>query len=92
MDFGFSCNNSSDWRLENMPLPATKASWEADSETCWRLRVGKSLDLESTPSFRDLTIDKDCQKVSYETWEEEVDEMGLIVAMAGSLPVDDIAK
>jgi hypothetical protein len=91
MGLGFTCDDPSSWHFENMPVPATKVSWEACDELCWKSCVGKSLNPESTPSFGDLITDQDTQGGANSAWEETMDEMGLIVAMTARLPMDNIA-
>jgi hypothetical protein len=92
MDIGFACDGPTDWCLERMPLPANKASWEADSESAWRNTLGRSVGSTDSPSFGALFRSKNPPRGTEDLWEEELDEMGLIVAMAGCLYAETISK
>ncbi|KAH6898079.1 hypothetical protein B0T10DRAFT_543111 [Thelonectria olida] len=83
MNFGLSC----DWQVQDMPLPASKVLWEARDDLSWERSLSSTCDRARGPSFGDLLGARNSNgildKVSH--WEEGVDEMGLICAMAGRL-------
>ncbi|KAJ9605418.1 hypothetical protein H2200_010075 [Cladophialophora chaetospira] len=81
-DYGRLCDGPSECRIEDLPLPAPKSVWEAEDERSWKESLVVLDDLSSTPTFQDLvgdTIPTDSP------WQEEMDEMGLIVKMAAHL-------
>jgi hypothetical protein len=79
MEYGLPCSDASDWRIEALPVPAAKVSWEADGEDVWR---GSFCSRSRGLVFGDL-LDEGCELI--EEWEEGVDEFGVVVGMARGL-------
>lgn len=92
MDFGFGCDRPEDWRLLDMPVPAKRGVWDAGREVCWRGRAREGEGVEGVEGmllFKDL---RDPRIPAIDTWEEDLDEFGLIVAMVARLPLTEVAK
>jgi hypothetical protein len=90
VDFGIACDRPSDWQLEEVPLPASKAAWEARDKKEWRSAVGVDLERGTEPvlTFGDLvSVCEGKVKRRIEEWQEGVDELGLLVGFASSLKV-----
>ena len=85
MDIGFSCDGPTDWRLQALPLPASKVVWDADTEAAWLSAIGGHANLNRRTLFGDLFDKKRVADHRAGVWEDSVDELGLIVGMAGSL-------
>lgn len=108
MDIGFACDKPTDWCIENMPLPATKRTWEAGREDFWNAALRGSTgggvvdalnaSIANQPSapllFQDMIFRNGLYDVQQRCviddsdacdWEEGLDEMGMIVALAGML-------
>jgi hypothetical protein len=89
MDFGIDCNQSDDWRLEDMLLPGLKTSWEARNETAWRRTLVRRGNNTALPGLRfGLLLSEGTNsdlQASIDTWLEGVDELGLVVSMASRI-------
>lgn len=83
MDFGLACDRPSDWHMDDLPLPAPKASWAARDEVSWRESLDDTQPAPHNPTFGDLCTGRYMGLI--ERWQEASDEMGLIVAMASHL-------
>ncbi|KAI5458184.1 hypothetical protein BGZ63DRAFT_59611 [Mariannaea sp. PMI_226] len=86
MDIGFGCNRPTDWRIEALPRPATKVSWDAGDHLSWERTVRDAPQHSQSPSH--FIGDPNLPEKTESLWGEALDEMGLIVAMAAELQLD----
>ncbi|KAH7009221.1 uncharacterized protein B0I36DRAFT_342598 [Microdochium trichocladiopsis] len=81
MDIGLACH----WPIERVPLPATKALWEADSEAAWMSVFRVTEGAGDRLMFGDLLVAPGHHRQRAEAWEEEADDLGFIIALASRL-------
>lgn len=84
VDFGIDCTQPTDWHFEHLPLPAGKVIWEARDPRAWtNVMTTVANDNMRTLTFGDLMdIDGSDKRDLLDTWQGEVDELGLVVSMA----------
>ncbi|KAH8888047.1 hypothetical protein GQ53DRAFT_265514 [Thozetella sp. PMI_491] len=90
MDIGWDCTGPTDWRIQALPVPAPKAVWDADNEPSWTIAIASSHSPKEAILFGDIIGHQCLPNPQRDIWEEGVDEMGLIVGMAGGLYSDMI--
>ncbi|EHK18907.1 uncharacterized protein TRIVIDRAFT_44263 [Trichoderma virens Gv29-8] len=81
MEFGLPCNSPQDWNIDDMPLPASKASWGAQNTTDWT-KFTKVLPPYKQLKWRDLLSPAASNDCPVEEWKESSDELGMVVTMA----------
>ncbi|EGR45461.1 uncharacterized protein TRIREDRAFT_111059 [Trichoderma reesei QM6a] len=84
MEIGLPCNSPLDWDTEGMLLPASKASWSAQSVDDWKRRTS-TLSSYKQLKWKDLLASTSLEDCPVEEWRESSDEMGLLVTMAMTL-------
>ncbi|KAK1244457.1 hypothetical protein MKX07_003256 [Trichoderma sp. CBMAI-0711] len=84
MEIGLPCNSPLDWDTEGMLLPASKASWSAQSVDDWKRRTS-TLSPYKQLKWKDLLASTSLEDCPVEEWRESSDEMGLLVTMAMTL-------
>ncbi|KAL6693450.1 hypothetical protein J3F84DRAFT_79558 [Trichoderma pleuroticola] len=89
-DCGISCDGPKDWRLEEIPLPASKMAWEATNEIEWEAASRISVTPSTVLRFGDLFGTEGYHPNSgtaheIEAWLEGVDELGLITSISSTL-------
>ncbi|UKZ82413.1 hypothetical protein TrVFT333_010201 [Trichoderma virens FT-333] len=81
MEFGLPCNSPQDWNIDDMPLPASKASWGAQNTTDWT-KFTKVLPPYKQLKWRALLSPAASNDCPVEEWKESSDELGMVVTMA----------
>lgn len=87
---GISCDGPKDWRLEEIPLPASKMAWEATNEIAWEAASRISMAPSTVLRFGDLIGTEGYHPNSgtahrIKAWLEGVDELGLITSISSTL-------
>lgn len=87
---GISCDGPNDWRLEEIPLLASKAAWEATNEIAWEAASRISVVPSTVLRYGDLIGTEGYHPNSgtahqIETWLEGADELGLITSISSTL-------
>lgn len=86
MEFGLACDDPEDWSLNDMPLPASKALWEARDRAAWEKAVASNGASTSVIEFHHLALmDNEDLRSKIEMWQEGADELGLLTSMASIL-------
>ncbi|KAK5991200.1 hypothetical protein PT974_09478 [Cladobotryum mycophilum] len=86
MDIGLPCDSPSDWKMDDLPVPATKGLWSAGDAANWA-RSSSTPYLPRQLKLGDLLPSNRLPQLPIETWKESTDEMGLLVAMAMDLRI-----
>ncbi|KAM6476692.1 hypothetical protein HDV62DRAFT_402619 [Trichoderma sp. SZMC 28011] len=87
---GISCDGPNDWRLEEIPLPASKMAWEATNEITWEAVSRSSVAPSPVLRYGDLIGTEGYHLNSgtahqIEAWLEGADELGFITSISSTL-------
>jgi hypothetical protein len=82
MHIGFTCDTERDWRIEELPIPATKASWEATLPESWRAAMESITRCQHEVKIGDLMRSGGSERSDSVYEESDFDELGLAVGMA----------
>jgi hypothetical protein len=85
MDIGFTCDTEMDWRIEELPIPATKTSWEASDLENWRAAMRQRGRRQHNLTIADFMSSGASESKDLSYGDFDFDELGLIVGMATCL-------